>query len=300
VLQVDGELEALRMRTDRREALTRRRVQTVNRLQALLAELLPGQAKRDITTLQAKAMLASVRPRDIAGKTRRSIAVEELAELVAVEAKIKKATAELKVMVLARGSRLMDLRGVGPVVAARVLADVGDVARFAEPQPVRVLDRHRTLGRLLGRAEPAPALPSGQPPDQPHDPHRRGHPDPTRHRGSGLLPTQAGRGQEAPGGDQVSQAQDLRRHLPPSCSPTNSALPVRSLERAREGTAGRLKNPAWSTYPRTSTLRISHFPDPQQRRYAPPEQPGRAPGKPPSRPPVDNRGEPEGRARSSA
>ena len=34
-------------------------------------------------------MLATVRPRDIAGKTRRRIAAEELAELVAVEAKIK-------------------------------------------------------------------------------------------------------------------------------------------------------------------------------------------------------------------
>ena len=77
-------------------------------------------------------MLASVRPRDIAGKTRRRIAAEELAELVAVEAKIKKATAELKAIVLARGSHLMDLHGVGPVVAARVLADVGDVHRFAD------------------------------------------------------------------------------------------------------------------------------------------------------------------------
>ncbi len=132
VLRVDGELEALRMLADRREALTRRRVQTVDRLQALLAELLPGQAKKDITTGQAKAMLASVRPRDIAGKTRRRIAADELAELVAVEAKIKKTTAELKTMVLARGSHLMDLPGVGPVVAARVLADVGDVARFAD------------------------------------------------------------------------------------------------------------------------------------------------------------------------
>ncbi|WP_197684364.1 IS110 family transposase [Aeromicrobium choanae] len=54
VLQLDGELEALRMLTDRRETLTRRRIQTVDRLQALLAELLPGQAKRDITTGQAK------------------------------------------------------------------------------------------------------------------------------------------------------------------------------------------------------------------------------------------------------
>jgi len=35
-------------------------------------------------------------------------------------------------MVLARGSRLMDLPGVGPVVAARILADVGDVSRFPD------------------------------------------------------------------------------------------------------------------------------------------------------------------------
>jgi len=117
---------------DRRDALTRRRVQTVNRLHALLAELLPGQAKKDLTPLQAKAMLASVRPRDVAGRTCRRLAAEELAELVAVEAKMKRATAELKALVLARRSRLMDLPGVGPVVAARVLADVGDVARFVD------------------------------------------------------------------------------------------------------------------------------------------------------------------------
>ena len=35
-------------------------------------------------------------------------------------------------MVLATGSTLMDLPGVGPVVAARTLADTGDVARFAD------------------------------------------------------------------------------------------------------------------------------------------------------------------------
>ena len=41
VLRRDGELEALRMLCDRREELTRLRVQTVNRLQRLLAELVP-------------------------------------------------------------------------------------------------------------------------------------------------------------------------------------------------------------------------------------------------------------------
>jgi transposase len=131
VLSYDDQLEVLRMLVDRRAELTRTRIQTVNRLQRLLSELTPGKAKKDITTLQAKAILASVRPRDLAGKTRRRLAAEQLAELVVVDKKIKAVTKELKVMVVASGSRLMDLPGVGPGVAARTLADVGDVARFA-------------------------------------------------------------------------------------------------------------------------------------------------------------------------
>jgi transposase len=61
VLAEDGELEAIRMLTDRRDELAWQRVQTVNRLQSLLSELLPGQRKRDLSAAQAKAMLARVR-----------------------------------------------------------------------------------------------------------------------------------------------------------------------------------------------------------------------------------------------
>ncbi|GAA1925424.1 IS110 family transposase [Nocardioides hwasunensis] len=132
VLVEDGELEALRMLTDRRDELAHQRVQTVNRVQRLLSELLPGQRKRDLSAAQAKAMLATVRPRDIAGKTRRRMAAEEIADLVAVDAKLKRIKAELKAAVLEHGSHLMDIYGIGPAGAARVLADVGDVARFAD------------------------------------------------------------------------------------------------------------------------------------------------------------------------
>ena len=132
VLSYDADLEVWRMLVDRRKELTRAKVQAVNRLQRLLSELTPGKAKKDLTSVQAKRILASVRPRDAVGKTRKRLALEQLAELVAIEKKIKASTAELKPLVLARGSHLMDLTGVGPVVAARILADVGDVARFAD------------------------------------------------------------------------------------------------------------------------------------------------------------------------
>ena len=132
VLAPDGQLEALRMLVDHRDQLSNQRVATVNRLQRLLAELTPGQAKKDITALQAKAILASVRPRDLVGKTRRRVAADELANLIAIEKKVKALTIEIKAIVKERGPNLMELSGVGPVVAARVLADVGDVGRFAD------------------------------------------------------------------------------------------------------------------------------------------------------------------------
>ena len=58
----DEDLVALRLLVDRRDALSRRRVQALNRLHRLLAELIPGGAKKDLSALQAKALLATVRP----------------------------------------------------------------------------------------------------------------------------------------------------------------------------------------------------------------------------------------------
>jgi transposase len=131
-LSEDGELESVRMLADRYTELSKRRIQTVNRLHRLLAELVPGTKKKDLSALQGKAILATVRPRDLAGKTRRRMAGDEIADLVRVDAQIKAIKADLKQAVSDRGSNLMDLRGVGPVGAARILADVGDVARFAD------------------------------------------------------------------------------------------------------------------------------------------------------------------------
>jgi transposase len=76
------------------------------------------------------ALLATVRPRDPAGSTRRRMAAEELADIGRLDAKLKAMKAELKAAVAASESHLMDIHGIGPAGAARILADVGDVARF--------------------------------------------------------------------------------------------------------------------------------------------------------------------------
>uniref|UniRef100_UPI002F2B69DD IS110 family transposase n=1 Tax=Motilibacter deserti TaxID=2714956 RepID=UPI002F2B69DD len=131
-LQPDERMVALRLLCDRRDELARLRVQTVNRLHRLLAELIPGGASRDLSADKARRLLATVRPQDLAGSTRRRMAVEELADLVAVDAKLKALKKELAAAVVAAGSGLMRIHGIGPAGAARILADVGDVARFPD------------------------------------------------------------------------------------------------------------------------------------------------------------------------
>jgi transposase len=112
----------------------------------LRAELIPGGAKRDLSAVQAKRLLATARPRTSTGKRIRRIAAVEIADLVAVDGKLKAIKKELREAVQARGSHLMDLFGVGPAGAARILGDVGDVARSAPTSAHRQLAVHMTEG----------------------------------------------------------------------------------------------------------------------------------------------------------
>ncbi|MCI2237245.1 IS110 family transposase [Paenibacillus sp. TRM 82003] len=129
-VEVDAENVALRLLVDRRDELGVARSQLINRIHKLLLELLPGGAKVFLTAPQAKALLATVRPRDIVGRTRRSLAAEKIAELAVIDKKIKATKKELTELITATGSGLLQLNGIGPSGAARLLGDVGDIARF--------------------------------------------------------------------------------------------------------------------------------------------------------------------------
>jgi transposase len=117
-LTVDDELMVLQMLCDRRDELSKARAQGLNRMHRLLTELVPGGVPTKKSVPQYRAMLATVRPRDQLGRTRRRLAAEQLADLVHIDARLKKLKAELRQAVLARGSGLMNIYGIAPIDAS--------------------------------------------------------------------------------------------------------------------------------------------------------------------------------------
>ena len=126
----DEQLTVLRILVDRRRSLGEDHTRMVSQLHQLLLELIPGGAKKDLSAAQAKALPAKVRPRDVAGKTRRRVAAELIADLERVYARKKAANKELNELLKATGTSLTDLHGIGPSGAARPLVEVGDITRF--------------------------------------------------------------------------------------------------------------------------------------------------------------------------
>ena len=128
----DQQLAVLRVLVDRRRSLGEDHTRTVSQVHALLLELIPGGAKRDLSAAQAKKLLATVRPRDAAGKTRRRVAAELIGDLERIYARKKAADKDLRELVAATGTSLLDLKGIGPSGAARLLVEVGDITRFPD------------------------------------------------------------------------------------------------------------------------------------------------------------------------
>jgi transposase len=130
-VELDDERVALRLLSDRRGELVDARTQTVNRLHRLLMDLVPAGAARKLTVRTAKALLATVRPRDVAGRTRRALAADLIEDVATLERKISALDKQLRAAVAATGTSLTEIVGVGPVTAAVILGEVGDVRRFA-------------------------------------------------------------------------------------------------------------------------------------------------------------------------
>jgi len=103
---------------DRRRSLGDEHTRKMSQVHHLLLELIPGGAKKDLPAAQAKALPATVRPRDLAGKTRRRVAAELVADLERIYQRKKAANKELTALVQATGITLMDTAPVPPAPPA--------------------------------------------------------------------------------------------------------------------------------------------------------------------------------------
>jgi transposase len=127
---LDDEMVAIRLMSERRADLVQARTATVNHLHQLLMELIPAGAERKLTAAKAKVLIATIRPRDVAGRTRRQLAVDLTEDVTALDRKLKDLDKRLKTAVEATGTTVTDIKGVGIATAAMILGEVGDVRRF--------------------------------------------------------------------------------------------------------------------------------------------------------------------------
>jgi transposase len=123
----------LRLLADRHRNLTALRTRTVCRLHALLRELIAGGGPLRIRADRAAQLLRGVRPDNSITAERKRMALDLLADVRRLDRDIAAVKIRIRDAVTASGTTLVELHGVGPVVAAIVLGQVGNPRRFASP-----------------------------------------------------------------------------------------------------------------------------------------------------------------------
>nr|WP_308429860.1 IS110 family transposase [Streptomyces ruber] len=121
---------ALALLDERRGNLAQARIRAVNQLHVLLRDLLPGGAPRQLSADQAAALLRTVRPAGPVERVRKDLARDLVTEVRQVDRRLAENTASLQTLMAATGSTLTNTPGVGPVLAARLLARAGRASRF--------------------------------------------------------------------------------------------------------------------------------------------------------------------------
>jgi transposase len=150
----------LKVWAKRHRDLGRARTQVACRLHAVLCELVPGGVSKRISAAHAARVLSRVTPSGAVAWARCELAGDFLQDLRRIDAQMREARKKLAAAVQASGTTLTAIFGVGPVVAAVVIGEAGDPARFAGRDhfaayngtaPVEVSSGNRKVHRLSRR-----------------------------------------------------------------------------------------------------------------------------------------------------
>ncbi|MCW7945694.1 transposase [Streptomyces hygroscopicus] len=120
----------LRLLTERHDDLTGERTRTVNRLHAVLRDLLPGGAPTRLSAEKAATLMKGIRLATATDHCRRDIAWDLLADLRRLDRQVKDNEAQMRDALAAARTSLTSLPGLGAVLAAKLMGHVGDISRF--------------------------------------------------------------------------------------------------------------------------------------------------------------------------
>jgi transposase len=123
--------ELLRLLAKRHLDLSNQRTRLVSRLHALARELSPGGIAKALNSTDAAKFLATVTPTDPVAQLRKDLLAELAADIAGIEAQIKQSRRRIRDAVQASGTTVTDVFGVGPVIAAMLIGNSGDMSRFA-------------------------------------------------------------------------------------------------------------------------------------------------------------------------
>ena len=119
----------LRLLADRHHDLTGPRTQAICRLHASLCRLTPGGAGRLLSAQRAGLILRSIHPGEPGEVERKRIAAELLSDVRRLDSQHVAVKERIVEAVLASGTTVTDIHGIGPLGAAIILGHTGDIAR---------------------------------------------------------------------------------------------------------------------------------------------------------------------------
>ncbi len=126
----EEQAEVLRMLSERREDLVKERTRALNRLHGLLRDLLPGGAGKNLSAEKAARALRTVRPRSTPARTRRWLAADLVRDVRRLDRQLSELEGRIREALEEASTGLTRLFGVGPILAAKIIGQVGAIARF--------------------------------------------------------------------------------------------------------------------------------------------------------------------------
>jgi transposase len=155
-----GNSEVLRLLSKRNLDIGRQRSRTVSRLHALLVELAPGGIAREINVSNASAFLAGITAATAVEQIRYDLANDLLDDIGRLDDQLNASHKRIGAAVAASSTTVTELFGVGPMTAAILIGNTGDIGRFRNRDhfaaytgtaPVEFSSGGRTAHRLSRR-----------------------------------------------------------------------------------------------------------------------------------------------------